>query len=200
MKILKILIIILLSMPSLASELVISEQCKTAMIENELDQSSVIIEDYFSHVYPIFRRNGTDDVLLKRVFFGIHQFDGIQIHYKDKSIIHCWPYNIRLSALLMEITKNYYLPLKNETEDALKVHFHLHTYTGPGSVVSKIDTAFFSDNDYRGVYIKQSIFGDTHEYPSPWFLNYLTLEEANKFIKSYALEYFEWRGKEYNVK
>ena len=36
-------------------------------------------------------------------------------------------------------------------------------------------------------FLKEVFIGDTHEYPSPWFVNYLTLEEANEFIKEYKV-------------
>ena len=79
------------------------------------------------------------------------------------------------------------------------MHLHLHVYSGPDSVASKIETIYFINRKYNPTYLKEIINGDVYEYPSPWFMNYLTFEEANEFIKNYEFEIFEWHGKEYKV-
>ena len=42
--------------------------------------------------------------------------------------------------------------------------------------------------------------GDTNEFPSPWFINYLNLEEAKEFMREYRFKTFEWHGQMYQVK
>ena len=94
----------------------------------------------------------------------------------------------------------FYELIGNKVVDAYKIHLHIHVYSGPGALASKIETIYFVDRDYNTLYLKEIFIGDTHEYPSPWFKNYLTLEEANEFIKYYEFDSFEWHGQMYDVK
>ena len=101
-----------------------------------------------------------------------------------------------VTAILLEKTDLYYEPLGNYTSKAIKVHLHLHVYRGPGDLASKLETIYFV---HKSSFLKEILIGDTHEYPSPWFINYLTLEEARIFFKQYEFDSFEWKGKKFNL-
>ena len=41
--------------------------------------------------------------------------------------------------------------------------------------------------------------GTVHEFPSPWFMGYLTFKEAFRFAEFHNLGIFEWQGKLFKV-
>lgn len=198
----KLLIIlsVIFSAQTSASEYNITDQCQVFMLEREVEPSSIVIDDEEGFYVPIFRRNGTEEIFLETVSFGIPQFEGMYASYKGESIVHCWPAFSYVTGVLVEKNEYFYEPIGNKVVDAYKIHLHIHVYSGPGALASKIETIYFVDRDYNTLYLKEIFIGDTHEYPSPWFKNYLTLEEANEFIKYYEFDSFEWHGQMYDVK
>ena len=196
---LSIIMILVLSTKSFASDYFITDQCRVFMLEREIDPSAIIVNGKDIFYQPTFKREGTEDIILRVVDFGVTHFGGMYASYQDASIVHCWPAFTRITGVLLEKNKYFYEPIGNHVVDAYKIHLHRHIYRGPGDIASKIETIYFVGRDYKTVFLKEVFIGDTHEYPSPWFVNYLTLEEANEFIKEYEFDSFVWHGKEYNV-
>ena len=188
-------------MPAIASDFSITDQCRILILQREVDQSLITIDQVNDFYEPVFNREGTEDIILRTVNFGTLEFEGIYASLKDESVVHCWPSFSRVTGILLERNEFFYEPIGDENlVDAHKVHLHLHVDKGPGRIASKIETIYFVGKDLKYVFFKEVMTGDTNEFPSPWFINYLNLEEAKEFMREYRFETFEWHGQMYQVK
>ena len=179
----------------------ITDKCRILMLEREIDPSLITINQGKNFYEPVFNREGTEDIILRTVNFGTLEFEGIYASLKDESVVHCWPSFSRVTGILLERNKFFYEPIGDENlVDAHKVHLHLHVDKGPGRIASKIETIYFVGKELKYVFFKEVMTGDTNEFPSPWFINYLNLEEAKEFMREYRFKTFEWHGQMYQVK
>ena len=186
--------LIVFALPVLAYNF--SETCKTHMNEREVKASKIIVDEKKIPYDPlIFKRKGTEAVEIKKVDFGVPQFSGVHISYKNDNIIICWPEFTYPTAILMTTNNNYYLPVINDTVNVVKVHFHLHVSCGSSCNYSKIETIYFPIGEKP--YLEEVFRGSNYEYPTPWFVDTLTFNEAYAFFNSYEFDYFDWRGKSY---
>ena len=190
-----IIFLVLFTIPSWAFN--ITEFCEKEVIKLEGSLDSIKIGNEEDFPWLVMKRKGLEEVEIRPVDFGVAFFDEVYISYKDNHIIHCWPPFTYPEAILVEKYDYYFHPIQNRQETVIKVHFLLRINCGLPCTNSKIESFYFFEDGFIDFY--EVLQGTVHEFPSPWFMGYLTFKEAYKFAKYHDLGIFEWNGKLYTV-
>ena len=184
----------------------LSDKCKNHLIDfyqisNPSFEDFKVLEDQDFWLHTILKRKGTNNVKLKAVVFqkkDSQRLYGLQIEWKDQTIINCWSFYH--SALITLIEKyDHYEPFIENQNKAIRISTHFLVNCGNPCHHAEVTSAYMI-NDGTRPYVRKEISTPTFEYPSIWFTDYLTLRELYQFMRTGdGWESFDWRGKRYKT-
>jgi hypothetical protein len=88
-----------------------------------------------------------------------------------------------------------------EELNAIKVSTHDLVNCGNPCHYAEVNSVYIIDDASYEPFSRTEISTPTYEYPSKMFIDYLTLDEVNQFMKTGdGFESFEWRGSVYKTK
>ena len=183
----------------------LSDNCKKKLksfkVENpSYDLFNLAEKDLYLPV--ILKRKGTKDVQIEPVSFkqaNLHRIHGLKFNWNNQSIIDCRSfYHSPMISLVEEY--EYIDSETTEPNNAVKISTLYFVNCGVPCHLSEVNSTVIAENNYYFPYVVDEISSPVFEYPSQWFVDYLTLKELYQFMKTPdGFESFQWRGKIYNT-
>ena len=189
----KYLLILLLSslIISSAQSREMAKHCDEMSIEIE---SKWFVDNEYDYIPYVINRTKRKDITFDNIDFKIPQYSGINIKIKNNSYPICFEAKTHPTAILIE-EKELYNPFDRKMEKHLYFSIHAMDNCGTPCTSAHVYSVSFYKNEshFWGLTIREN------EYPSMWFVDHLTFNEAYGLHRyGFGLDIY-WRGKWFSI-